>query len=300
MPLESVLECAFHDQIGVTALARKFGIHRRTAVRAMSSGCMAYMHTQELMLSTMVEAFEHAPPDYFIKHLSWDETGEKLTVKESGASSRVSTHEVMVARMRVGWGWAGCRPMQLELVIPPTSVRTPAANSLYYALMNAPYMARIRELLGKMMCMATKYRAAINEIDGASGNDKLCAHLLSLDEDSGTPVLHCSKLCHLHQNHLITTAVVLSLSANLIARLYSMALLLRSGGYFRRLHLHCSGVISSELRCGMPRPADHDPGMRRHTLEVMQLVLRHAVVPENTEGPHLIHGMRHNFDQEEF
>ena len=95
------------------------------------------------------------------------------------------------------------RPMSLEVIVPPVAVPSPSAENLYNGLLHSPFSARAHAHVRKM-CGMVDIPICIRETDAASSNLKLFAHLLKTDDAAAYSDL---KLCHLHQNHLVLTAV---------------------------------------------------------------------------------------------
>jgi hypothetical protein len=155
-PLATVIECGFDDQGSQGQLSSKYGLSRRSVVRARVSMSCAYLMLQELMLTRMLEAFRHAPPACIVKHIAWDETGERFSVTRPdaglGGSRWTQRYEIMVCRMKLLWGWVGAsRPMSLEVVIPPLAVNSGKASTLYYAIWQHRLVARCHHIVRQMM-----------------------------------------------------------------------------------------------------------------------------------------------------
>ena len=111
-----------------------------------------------------------------------------------------------------------------------------------------------------------------DDADAASGNDKLHAFAMTLDPPD---VIRDQKECALHQNHLIVTSLLKSLGTSITSRMYSMAAVLRTQGYFLRLHRAAHDILDDEanftvLDFGGPTAAERD-----FTAEVMQYLLCH-------------------------
>ena len=119
-----------------------------TVYRCIISVAIAYLFMQILMLERMLQAFPHARPSFMIKHMSWDETGEKL----SGGLSATTTFEIMVCRIKLIWGWScNAAPMSLEIVIPPIMLPSPSAANMYYGMFHSSFVSKIHTTIRKML-----------------------------------------------------------------------------------------------------------------------------------------------------
>ena len=107
-------------------------------------------------------------------------------------------------------------------------------------------------------------------------------YLLHVGADStASRVLHDLKLCHPHQNHIIAMLVMAAVGVHVLSFLYSFALLLRTSGYFLRLHQAVRQTVESKLKPihnAEPSLAD-----RLYNAEVMQYYLANSDdIHENT------------------
>ena len=277
IPWSRVLACSFDARLSLRALVAIHQVSARTLQRCALATSMAYLHFQLQMLHRIVHALAACPPLFVIKHTAWDETGERLRMPDPSLKHGMSTStwQVMVARIAVSFGWEGASaPVTIELVIPPMYVRSPSAAALFYALHNGPYTGPIQAAIESMFALA-QTPIVLDECDAASGNDKLVAHMLSLDASSQPVRFHDWRKCSLHQNHLILTTLLDAVGCHIISKMYSMALALRTCGYFMRLHHATLPVVSAKLLL-LPGPAEPNLESRRHMAEVMQYILANS------------------------
>jgi hypothetical protein len=281
IPLRQCLDVAFDETTCVKSLSLMHRMSKSTVQRCNMMVACAYLDIQTKLLQRMVAAFGEVPPAFIACRFVWDETGVRLRVPEPGQDPTSSKWEVMVSRVHLTFGWAlHAQPMTLEIALPPAIVRSPSAAALYHQMMFGASTGPIHRLVDEMLSLAD-IAMKLYEADGASGNDKLFAHVLSKDTPN---LLHDMKLCHLHQNHLIVTSLVQHLSARLISRLYSMSLILRAFGYFLRMHHACPGVVESMTPgdCFLPGRPDEDA--LGYNAEVLHYVLCNTQFDENSSS----------------
>jgi len=270
-----LLEIGFATRYSVKAMAEAHGVSPRSVQRCTLASAMAYMRCQRLMLDRLAEALERNKPSYVIVHELWDETGERLTMKVPELTNRraQTTVEVFVARVAVTLGWHGHRqPVTVELVVPPGYVQTPSSASLFHALFGGPFTGPVQAALRRMLG-AAKIPMILDECDAASGNDKMHAFLLSLDPPG---VLREQLLCGLHQTHLVVTSTIQALGTEIVSRMYSTSLALRTHGYFLRLHAVCRQVLEKGrfLANRAPR-VENAAEAKEHAAELMHYLLVH-------------------------
>ena len=76
--VDDVLKCAYDERLTMRALASKYSISLSSVPRCATSAACAYMDGQLQILRRMLLTFRVHRPVFFIRHLSWDEIGEKL------------------------------------------------------------------------------------------------------------------------------------------------------------------------------------------------------------------------------
>ena len=85
------------------------------------------------------------------------------------------------------------------------------------------------------------------ECDGASGNDRLFAHLSNDDRYKIKDTLYECHLCANHQQHLASVAVVTCMDMDMINNLFACSLFLRNDGHWRRLLLAVEKYVQDRL-----------------------------------------------------
>jgi hypothetical protein len=120
-------------------------ISERQALRVKLYVADCTLGTQEKRIGDLCKICLQTPPDWAMSRLSWDETGERLTLNvddgdaaEPLATQR-STWQVLVARIRVIVGWVrggadNAQVIDWTFVVPPLVIRTTLAANIYYAL----------------------------------------------------------------------------------------------------------------------------------------------------------------------
>eukprot|EP00974_Lingulodinium_polyedra_P132850 11223360-Lingulodinium_polyedra.AAC.1 len=104
-PISTMLDAAYdHRRSSLHVKADFHGASKTTIARSCHAAAMAYLSLQGMALQRMLTAFRHSRPSFFIKHLSWDETAQKLSFfSQSGAAT--TAYEIMVMRCKLIWGW---------------------------------------------------------------------------------------------------------------------------------------------------------------------------------------------------
>ena len=103
---------------------------------------------------------------------------------------------------------------------------------------------------------AADVSVCLHETDNASANEKLYAHRAhAADRDGGRGMLEWM-LCHCHQNHIVQSTLLASMGENMLSRLYSLTLFLKTGGYWLRLRQAMRRWIRETviIRNGWPSP----------------------------------------------
>ena len=145
--------------------------------------------------------------------------------------------------------------MRYKCVMPPVVLLSVGANHLHYALRNHPMFSGIN-LAVRALREAADVSICLHETDNASANEKLYAHWVhAADRDGGRDMLEWM-LCHCHQNHIVQSTLLASMGENMLSRLYSLTLFLKTGGYWLRLRQAMRRWIRETviIRNGWPSP----------------------------------------------
>ena len=212
-------------------LAHFYKVSPNTVRRTMKSTALVLITVQNLLMSTFTPLLRTMPPDYANAVMSWDETGERLTLDSlsSGTSeSKQSVWQVMVLKFRLSWGWidfnkSGPRSQWLDLILPPFALISTAAESLCAQLFHHPIMKPVHAFMQQLFS-AAKISFSLREVDGAFSNDRLEAHLLQLGKTSSQ--LDASFYCRNHSHNLITIFHCGLVGLKLTCELFTLAVFL--------------------------------------------------------------------------
>ena len=145
--------------------------------------------------------------------------------------ARMSVWHVLVVRVALVVGWAEqggqLRMFRLPLVFAPILVPNTKAQSIYNSLFAHPAHHHVWRGLFRILDAAVVGIASY-ECDAATSNLKMLSHILSLAK---RPHYTCHWLCSLHQLKIVETSLCGLLGASFLSRLYSVTLLLRTGGF---------------------------------------------------------------------
>ena len=232
----------------------------------------AYLALQSRMLGQLVELSRSCKPAFVLRRLSFDETGQKLTLSVPGCSAEqeCSVWQVMVARLAVTIGWDGRGVYNFDIVLPPLLVTSTSAEHIYRALHCRQY-AGIFAAIHLLGSLSDEY-VELDETDAAPANHKLHAASLMKDEKA----YKCHKMCSLHQNQLIEVQLLAVTGMSLLSRLYSLTLLLHTSGYFVKMlsglrKLVDDHMVIRDVRVhGAPAAA-----ATAYAKEVMSYIVRH-------------------------
>lgn len=228
-------------------LAAIHGISTVWAGKLQVWSAWVYFRLQLSFLGHVTRMCEQIKPGFIASRLAWDETGQRVTTQFEGTSATqaCSTWQVMVCRLRLLVGWpAQGKVLDLSIALPPFLVTKATADQIYSVLFHHPVMQPV------FAARALLYSRAelvfdLDETDGAYANDRVEAHLLSKDRPAH--VYHDHFRCRLHQQQLVETGLLAVAGANVLSRLYSLSLLLRSGAYFVKLIGSLSHVVPKNL-----------------------------------------------------
>ena len=150
-----------------------------------------------------------------------------------GPDQQQSSWEVLVVRRRLFFG-TRLEQFEVEVVAPPIpcvgTCSSTVCDALYSHATSVPWN-KVAERAAHMSNFTCRVRSA----DGAGSCLKYFAHeanaLVSQDQ------AHVSLPCIIHITHIVVGLIIAQIGLEYLSVLYSMALLLRSGGYFLRLIL---------------------------------------------------------------
>jgi hypothetical protein len=121
-------------------------------------------------------------------------------------------------------------------VAPPFLVISTAAHHLHYAILNHPCFATINAMLNVLRSLSSETLELV-ECDSAYANLRLVAHWMNMNATVPAAIRSFFEWvpCSSHQNNLIEGSALCVAGMNLLSRLYSLAVFLRSAGNFVRL-----------------------------------------------------------------
>ena len=276
LSFKDMVDLAYQSSAKCSALASQFKVSKRHVLRVATMVAAEYLRLQLLLLGALVARARSSRPVFFGSRLAWDETGERVTLQVPGATQEQqnSVWHVLVSRLKLVVAWSRpdgvLQPFTIALVLPTLVVPSTSAASIFSQLfhhpLNAAIFTAVREL-SELSTFATK----LYETDAAYANQRLTAHLFTTAEAND---LMCHWLCSLHQLQLVESAVTACVGrkCNLIAKLYSLTLLLRSGGSFMNMVSRLRGMIqdSCVVRHG---PAELEA--KEYSHEVARYLLTH-------------------------
>lgn len=118
--------------------------------------------------------------------------------------------------------------------MPPILLLSDAASNLYYGMMYHPFFESSNRIVRCLRDTAENHMT-LYELDGATGNERLYNHMLSLG--GSTPMIELIK-CRNHQTNLVEGSLILTLSPaghNLLSLFFSFTHFIRTGGHWLRL-----------------------------------------------------------------
>ena len=179
-----------------------------------------------------------------------------------------SVWQVMVVRLKLHIAW-GTESYAFTVVFPPILVLSVSAASIFSGLYLHPTAAPIWRAIN-FLVQHSKFTASFCETDAAAPNLKMGAVIL---ENVAETQYHGHWFCSLHQAQLCEVSVTSSLvKLKLISRLYSLSLLLETGGLFSRLKAYARHHVRESLvYMRGPPPADG----RVYAREVMNYMVTH-------------------------
>ena len=243
---KDLLDVGYSPSVKVTSMACIKNISKAWVRAIIMIVAAWYLAVQNLVLGSLVLHCHQHKPLLVITRLVWDETGERLTmpVKGSRKGARTSVWQVMVARMvlLVGWWDEGStlKVFRFPIVFAPLIVSDVKAATIHGTLFGHPLNKPIFHAVSWLYKLAS-IPVNLNETDGAASNEKMLAYMLRASNE-----YWASWLCSLHQIKLIETSLCGICRSRLVSRLYSITLLLKTGGNFMKMLNMC---LCSSLEC---------------------------------------------------
>ena len=183
--MDAVLEIAydFGSRPDVVANLHGLSVNWVKVMRQVTAA--AYLHQQNLGLGQLVKAADRQKPTFVITRLAFDETGEKLTVPVPGSDDARNTWHIFVARLAVHVGWRGTPVgdvvVKHDVVLPNLILASPSAPQIFANLFgHNAYTAAFAAL--DLLRSFAEHAVSIMEVDGASANEMLWAHLVDLNK----------------------------------------------------------------------------------------------------------------------
>ncbi|CAE7247237.1 unnamed protein product [Symbiodinium sp. CCMP2592] len=247
---------------------RQRGNRFRSTVKHMQIAvASAFMNQQALFVARLVSLCTSKPPLFFLKHIKWDETQLLCTMNADKSSQRVrSSWQVMVVRIRIVLVWEDGSNMVVRLIVPPVSLLATGAEHQYYALSYHPAYKCLNGLLGLLRQQAEE-NMDLSETDGASSNNRLIAHLIQQAKtthlgrgssgSAGHPLLLAHCRCMNHAVQLNSAAILGTVSATLLNRVYGMTIFIRNLGYWLRIRQAIRNWVGENLRFRPEVPASN-------------------------------------------
>ena len=241
MTPEDLLEVAYADACSCSELSRRFHCSPFSARRAKEVVAHVFIKEQLDLLSKFRSDLASADcVPYVIWQNKWDETGEKVSFSLDPGATRdqqMSTWQVMVTRQQCIAGVVRdgrFAELQIEVVTPPIIVLSVSSANMWYGMIAHPHRKGITEQMRELFALAD-IAIEVDEFDGASSIARLEAHKLNLNLEAKAFQFLEDVICRLHSTKLIESSLVSLVGVQVLSRLYSLSLFLRSAGYFYRL-----------------------------------------------------------------
>ena len=259
------------------ALARTYGCDPRHIRRVKSVVSWGLITLQELMFGWVLCRCREHPPDYGGRSRLWDETTQRLFMavsKNMSNSAAINTWQILVARVRLVWGWTTSRRpnqtlpiMSWEPLVPAVPLLSNEASHLYSGLEAHAALAPLHQF-----CLSLKSIIIENggrwfdlaESDGATANEKFQA-AVEVEDQSGW--LGCGNHSnHLGQMNVVNVGDYKKASSevvedpkpefNVVNDIYASILFVRMNGHFMRLMVVLRSTLRSKVvvRKGPPPP----------------------------------------------
>ena len=244
------LGMAYDDETCHKKLARSWHAHPKTVARNKEVVAAVYMKQQTAWLKQLLDVSKVIRPASVVVSKRWDETKEIVTVDNGNEHNQRDSFDSMVSAVRVVLSWPeefNVPVLAVDLVVPPVPLLSPNAENLYAGTYKHPALKETHELLtcliaqGKMTCL-------LHECDGATGNDRLMAYVSKCPRIVPQGCVTEFHWCGNHNHHLISTAVVTSTKANLVATVYKSSMFLSQNNHFLRLQRAVSTTVAKKIK----------------------------------------------------
>ena len=202
------------------------------------------MQAQLLILGCLLARACLERPEFFGYRLAWDETGQQLTLFLNGGTTESGTWQVMVMRLHMVILWGASEWYEMTIVLPPIVIPSTSAANMRKGLFCHPMTTKVWTGIAYLLGRAI-FSCILAESDAASANLKLGAFLTAVAKNHhSSHFLHW--LCSLHQAQLSEISMVAAAgkSIKMVARLYSLTLLLKGASMMASMFIfaHFDGV----------------------------------------------------------
>ncbi len=182
--------------------------------------------------------------------LKFDETKELVRMPpmlEGIAAESSESVETMVSSYKVLMAMKNSsRVAVFDIVMPPIPLVGNKAEDMFAALQrhpsSTPFWNRLASILRK-----ARHSTFVLEVDGASGNDRLFAHLANDERYIIGDTSYEKNICSNHDQHNIDVSHLALLGMSLSTDSFASSLFLRSDGHWRRLINAVVPFVEEEL-----------------------------------------------------
>ena len=203
------------------------------------------MQAQLLILGCLLARACLERPEFFGYRLAWDETGQQLTLFLNGGTTESCTWQVMVMRLHMVILWGASEWYEMTIVLPPIVIPSTSAANMCKGLFCHPMTTKVWTGIAYLLGRAI-FSCILAESDAASANLKLGAFLTAVAKNHhSSHFLHW--LCSLHQAQLSEISMVAAAgkSIKMVARLYSLTLLLKGASMMASMKLSLPTLMES-------------------------------------------------------
>ena len=201
----------------------------------------------------------------------FDETSERFSLNVTsrlGPHQQQSSWHVLVCRRAGVIGLVNGQGNEwrqfMELTVPNIPLTCTSASCIYDGLWEH---GLIKDTVGSFERLLLVPRGAnhwvfyIAESDAATSNEKLIAHRFNQVCEQNERALVCQRHCSCHQNSIIESTIAIHVSMEVVSRCYSMAVLIKSRGYFVRMLKALPRTLEKMVRIKYLEapPPEHDP-----------------------------------------
>jgi hypothetical protein len=131
---------------------------------------------------------------------------------------------------RVVIGWRDRPFLCFDLVVPPVPLASNTAEHIHAGLFQHPATKPIYDAVRELRRTAER-RIQSHEVDGATPNDRLHAHVTTQETDTSFEIGHCAN----HSQHLATVSLTTFFDMKLPSEMYTASAFLSYNGHFARL-----------------------------------------------------------------